>query len=170
MSYYFIKHDRLNQCEDAPNGAKPLKHNLRLLLPPLVSVLHTNFRAWNTLGYSPGPLLPKRVYYNAQGDLAFYFWDNEQPQPLRQVGCSPDLAAWLVLLDKWMETYVVIARARTVWQQQELASALTFLTPAYLPAQLVAHPPANWERVAYALATTLADGPITGVPTNRHWQ
>jgi hypothetical protein len=69
-----------------------------------------------------------------------------------------------------METYVVIARARTMWNLRELASALSFVTPACLPTRLVAHPPNNWERVALALAMTIADGPIQGAPTNKHWQ
>jgi hypothetical protein len=76
-----------------------------------------------------------------------------------QVGLAPSLAAWFVMLDKWMETYVVLARARTIWSVDELCSALTFLTPAFLPDKLVAHPPNNWERVAQALAIVIADSP-----------
>ncbi|MCE7981080.1 MAG: hypothetical protein DYG89_07810 [Caldilinea sp. CFX5] len=170
MAYYSIAQQRLHHQEETPAGFRPLKHNLGLLLPPLVSELHVSFRAWGELGYSPAPLAPKRVYLNAAGQLAFWFDDEYKPQPLSQVGIGPDLAGWLVLLDKWMETYVVIARARTTWNLRELASALSFVTPAFLPTRLVAHPPDNWERVALALALTIADGPIQGTPTNQHWQ
>lgn len=170
MGYYFIEQPRLVYSEKPPAGTKPLKHNLALLLPPLVSDLHLSFRAWGQLGYSPGELSPNRVYLNAQGLVAFWFDDGCKPQPLPQVGIGPDLAAWLVLLDKWMETYVVIARARMTWNLRELASALSFLSPAFLPILLTAHPPANWERVAVALAQTLVDGALQGAPTNQHWQ
>jgi hypothetical protein len=170
VAYYSIAQQRLHHQQETPVGFRPLKHNLGLLLPPLVSELHASFRAWGELGYSPAPLAPKRVYLNAAGQLAFWFDDEYQPQPLSQVGIGPDLAGWLILLDKWMETYVVIARARTTWNLRELASALSFVTPAFLPTQLVAHPPDNWERVALALALTIADGPIQGTPMNQHWQ
>ena len=43
------------------------------------------------------------------------------------------LASWFVLLDKWMETFVVIARARTVWSPNELATAMIFVNPLWLP-------------------------------------
>lgn len=170
MGYYFVEQQRLVYGEKPPAGAKPLKHSLALLLPPLVSDLHASFHAWGRLGYSPGKLSPNRVYLNAQGLVAFAFDDGEWPQPLPQVGIGPDLAAWLVLLDKWIETYVVIARARMTWNLRELASALSFVTPAFLPNLLTAHPPTNWERVAVALAFAVADGALQGTPTNHHWQ
>lgn len=91
------------------------------------------------------------------------------------------LAAWLVLLDKSVETFVVIARARAVWSPAELAGALSFTTPSLLPVELVRMAPHNWERVALALALALAvaDGPLDGghqtggrqtaAHTDRHW-
>jgi hypothetical protein len=170
LGYYFIAQQRLCHRQEPPAGAKPLKHNLGLLLPPLISELHSSFHAWGELGYSPGPLSPKRVYFNAQGQIAFYFEDGYRPQSLCQIGIGPDLAAWLVLLDKWMETYVVIARARMTWTLRELASALSFVTPAFLPTTVAAHPPTNWERVALALAIAVADGALQGAPSNHHWQ
>lgn len=170
MAYYSIVNGALVTSAAPPKGAKPFKHQLNLLLPPLVTELHHAFRAWNLAGVSPGPLLVKQTYISEEGLLAFYFWKEARPQPLTNVGGAPDLAAWLVLLDKWIETFVVLARARTVWRAEELTSALPFLTPAYLPDKLVAHPPDNWERVAQALALVVADGPLVGTPTNRHWQ
>ena len=44
------------------------------------------------------------------------------PAPIAHVGLAQELAAWLVMLDKWMETFVVIARARAVWNADELAN------------------------------------------------
>ena len=171
MGFYFVEQTRLVYADKPPLGMKPLKHNLALLLPPLIGKLHTSFRAWSIAGYSPGPIMPNRFYFNEQGHIAFEFDAPYRPLPLSQAGAGLDLAAWLVLLDKWMETYVIIARARTVWRLQELASALSFLTPAYLPIRLTAHPPHdNWERVAVALAITLADGALHGAPTDQHWQ
>jgi len=170
MSYYSIVDNRLTTSATPPPGAKLFKHQLALLLPPLVTELHRSFRAWGDAGYSPAEIDARRIYFNAEGELAFHFMQGYRPQPLLQVGPALDLAAWLVLLDKWMETFVVIARARTVWRSAELSSALTFLNPAYLSAKLVAHPPDNWERVAQALAAVVADGELRGSPTNRHWQ
>ena len=170
MLYYFVEQERLLSSQEPPSGVKPLKHNLGILQPLLVSELHRSFRTWGRLGFSPGLLSPNRVYCNEEGLVAFSDKDADKPQPLLQIGAGPDLAAWLVLLDKWMETYVVIARARRVWNLPELASALSFVSPAFLPPTLVAHPPDNWERVAVALSRALADGPLTESSTNRHWQ
>jgi hypothetical protein len=170
MPYYAIVRGQLASAMTPPPAAKPLKHQLKLLLPPLVTTLHQGLRAWSLAGFSPGPMLAQRVYLNEQGALAFHFLEGYQPLPLTAAGGAPDLAGWLVLLDKWVETFVVLARARTVWPLEDLVSALPFLTPAYLPAKLVAHPPDNWEAVAQALATVVLDGPLQGVPTNRHWQ
>ncbi len=168
MSYYSVVNGVVHRKNLPPPGAKPLKHNLKLLLPPLITELHQALRAWGTVGVTPGPLLAKQIYFNQGGDLAIYL--DAPPSPLLQVGLAPTLAAWFVLLDKWMETYVVLARARTVWSVAELCGALTFLTPAFLPAKLINHPPDNWERVAQALAIIIADDPLAGTPTDRHWQ
>lgn len=170
MSYYSISNGQLTAKATPPPGAKLFKHQLALLTPPLVTELHQSFRAWGDAGYSPGDMDARRLYFNPAGELAFHFMDGYRPQPLLQVGPAPDVAAWLVLLDKWMETFVVIARARMVWRGAELSSALTFLSPAYLPAKLVAHPPDNWERVAQALAAVIVDGELRGAPDNRHWR
>jgi hypothetical protein len=54
----------------------------------------------------------------------------------------------------------------------ELAAALPFTAPVYLPPPLLALPPQNWGRVALALATAVADGPLKGGAgrRDRHWQ
>ena len=168
-----------------PRGFVRLLEHPGLLLPPIVSALHESFFAWGLAGYSPGPVTPERIWCTPQGHVAVAFDDRLTPQPLLQVGQAPDLAAWLVLLDKWMETYVIIARARTIWPPRELAGALTFLTPAFLPASLLAVAPDNWERVATALAIAVLDGPLksdrperstsdgrhtTSVPNERKWR
>jgi hypothetical protein len=166
MLYYFVEQERLLSSQAPPNGVKPLKHSLGILQPRLISQLHYSFRSWGRVGFSPGALSPNRVYCNEEGLVAFCYKGADRPHRLLQIGTGPDLAAWLVLLDKWMETYVVIARARTVWNLHELASALSFVAPAFLPPTLVAHPPDNWERVAVALSHALADGSLQKSSTN----
>jgi len=170
MLYYFVEQERLLSSREPPSGVKPLKHSLGILQPSLVSELHRSFCTWGRLGFSPGSLSPNRVCCNEEGLVAFCYKGTDKPLPLLQIGAGPDLAAWLVLLDKWMETYVVIARARRVWNLHELASALSFVSPAFLPPTLVAHPPDNWERVAVALSLALADGSLAESSTNRHWR
>lgn len=170
MAYYSVIDGNLCVAARAPAGAKLFKHQIRLLLPPFVTDLHQSLQAWSKAGYSPGPIYARRIYFDQNGLLTFFFFDGEQPMPLAQSDDARTLAAWLVLLDKWMETFVVLARARTVWSVAALAGALPFVTPAYLPEKLVAHPPNNWEQVAQALALAIADGELTGTPTNQHWQ
>ena len=170
MSYFFVTNGQLHTTTDPPARAKLFKPNLKLLLPPLITELHQSLQAWTTIDLSPGPIIPRRIYFNDQGTLAFHFLHHSRPKPLMRVGLAPILASWLVLLDKWMETYVVLARARTVWSLEELSGALAFLSPAFLPDKLIAHPPNNWERIAQALAHVIADGQLSGQPTNQHWQ
>jgi hypothetical protein len=148
----------------------PLLGNAERLLPPVVGSLHRHLWAWGRAGLSPGPLVAERVWLGPEGALAIAFADPQEPRPLLQVGIAPELAAWLVLLDKWVETFVVIARARAVWAPSELAGALTFVTPAFLPRRLVQQPPNNWVRVAEALAQAVADGPLAGDSQDRHWR
>jgi hypothetical protein len=150
-------------------GLQPLLGNAQLLLPPLVGGLHRSFWAWGQAGLSPGQVIAARVWFGSNGELAFAFPEGEWPLPLLAVGLAPELAAWLVLLDKWVETFVVVARARAVWSVAELAAAMTFTTPAFLPRALVHQPPDNWARVAAALAVAIADGPLAGASQDRHW-
>jgi hypothetical protein len=147
----------------------PLLGHAERLLPPVVGSLNRHLWAWGQAGLSPGPLVAERVWLGPEGALGVAFASHEKPKPALQVGIAPDLAAWLVLLDKWMETFVVIARARAVWGPGDLAGALTFVAPAFLPRRLVRQPPDNWVRVAEALAQAVADGPLAGDSQDRHW-
>jgi hypothetical protein len=150
-----------------PVGMRPIGRDPERLLPPRITELHRNFAAWGMIGLSPGPIVPQRVWIDEKGIPAFAFPDTIEPRPLTHVGLAPDLAAWLVLLDKWMETFVVVARARAVWDVAELAGALTFAAPAFLPRALVLTPPENSTRVARSLAQAVADGPLAGEPLDR---
>jgi hypothetical protein len=168
MRFYYVKADTLGSSPAPPPGMTSLAQNPQALLPPQITTLHESLAAWGRAGFSPGPIQPAAVWFGRSGELAFA--RTEMPSPLMRVGLAPDLAAWLVLLDKWMETFVVIARARSVWSLEELAGALGFANPAYLPPALLALPPDNWQRVAQALASAVADGPLQGEAQNRHWQ
>lgn len=167
--YYFSPSGGLTGLQSPPPGSRPLLMATEWLLPPLISDLHKNFHAWNVAGLSPGVIVPERIWLQTDGSLAFSFTGDEAPRPQSPVGACAGLAAWLVLLDKWMETFVVIARARSVWTVSELAGALSFTSPALLPEPVLSLQPNNWERVARALAAAVADGPMTAEPQNRHW-
>jgi hypothetical protein len=180
MPFYFVRDDRLVVSRRPPAGAQPLAHLGASFLPPLVSDLHQSLRAWGTLGKRPGLLTAERAWATAEGTLVVHFEACQAPYALLHVGIAPDLATWFVLLDKWMETFVVVARARTVWTPHELATAMIFVNPMWLPRALVAQPPHNWLRVVRALAVAVAEGPLQDKPSqrrpsqrrpsNRHWQ
>jgi len=170
MPYAFIQDNRLVTAPQPPQNAQPFAQAAQQLVPPLVTELHRSFHAWGVLGYSPGPVIARRVWFDPQGTLAFRFGRSHHPRPLAQVGLAPDLAAWLVLLDHWMETFVVVARARAIWMVDELAHSLPFITPAFLPPALLQSTQQSWVRVARALAVAVLDGPLAGHPTDRHWQ
>lgn len=160
----------VQQTSAPPVESRPIAQASGLLLPPLITELHRSLRAWQIAGLSPGPVIPERLWIDPAGGLAVRFADGRQPDPLYPVGAQAGLAAWLVLLDKWVETFVVIARARSVWNTAELAGALSFTTPALLPPGLIRMTPDNWARVAAALARSVADGPLAGNHTDRHWR
>lgn len=179
----------LREATAPPAGSQTIAQATALLLPPLISSLHNHFHAWQRAGLSPGPVVAERMWVDPAGELSIEFKETQHPTAIYpvgayQVGAYPvgayrvgamqGLAAWLVLLDKSVETFVVIARARAVWSPAELAGALSFTTPSLLPAQLVRTAPNNWERVAQALALAVADGPLDGgrrtdAHTDRHW-
>lgn len=170
MPFFYIAEGGLERATEPPAGSQSFAERARHLLPPQISELHSGFYAWGAAGFAPGPIAPARLWLDAQNRLIVRGAGDDAPRPLSQTGLAPDLAAWLVLLDKWMETFVVVARARAQWSVTELASALPFATPAYLPSALTTTPPDNWQRVAGALAAAVADGPLQGRPSDRHWR
>lgn len=170
MNYFGITNGQLQRWPQPPLTMRLWAGNPPEFLPPLIGDLHRSLAAWGESGYSPGPITPERIWFGPAGELAFAFADQASPRPAQRVGIAPALAAWLVLLDKSMETFVVIARARAIWRVDDLASALTFLSPAFLPATLVQQPPDNWQHVAQALAQAVADGPLRGTSQERHWR
>ncbi|MEZ4709670.1 MAG: hypothetical protein R3A44_20845 [Caldilineaceae bacterium] len=172
MAYFWIENANLQESGRLPKGAQPFAQAAPRLLPPQISALHQAFYQWGSLGFSPGAMRPARIWLASNSTPIFQFANGRRPQPLMQVGLARELAAWLVLLDGHMETFVVIARARALWTVDELAHALVFMTPAYLPPELtnVAIPVHQWQRTAQALATAVADGPLAGAPTDRHWK
>uniref|UniRef100_A0A7C1FHZ4 Uncharacterized protein n=1 Tax=Caldilinea aerophila TaxID=133453 RepID=A0A7C1FHZ4_9CHLR len=172
--FYIVRNHRLFSSAQPPAGLRPITALRSQLLPPFISQLHERLHEWGELGLSPGPITPDRIWCNVAGSgeaqLAFRFEPGLSPRPLTHVGLAQELAAWFVLLDKWMETFVVIARAREIWTVQELAGALTFTSKAFLPTALLHMPPDNWQRVAMALAIAVADGELQkGAHAEKHW-
>ena len=162
MPYSFVREETLVTTAQPPAGAQRLSQLGDSLLPPVITELHRSLHTWGRLGKRPGLLVADRVWATPEGTLVVYFEEGQAPYPLLHVGMAPDMATWFVLLDKWMETFVVVARARTIWKPNELASAMIFVNPSWLPPALVAQPPNNWQRVVRALASALADGPLQG--------
>lgn len=156
-SYIVVDEGRLISSLQPPVGLMPIVHGASMLQPQYASELHRTFSTWAAAGFSPGAITPQRVFIGPEAKLAFAFDEGELPQGLMvTVGAAPDLAAWLVLLDKWMDTGDVVAGARAVWSPLQMAAALPFITPAFLPPVLVSYPPENWVRVARAVAVGLA--------------
>ena len=170
--FYSVDNHVVHALPQPPVDLGPIAATAGQLLPPAITNLHHSLRAWGDLGLSPGAVTPHRVWCSADGRLAFDFAPGVSPAPVAHVGLAQELAAWLVMLDKWMETFVVVARARAVWNADELAGAPSFTTPAFLPRALVYMPPDNWERVATALAIAVADGDLAGGTDHRnmHWR
>jgi hypothetical protein len=164
MPYYFVRDDNFVATVEPPEGAQRLAQLGDSLLPPMITELHRSLHKWGTLGKRPGLLTVDRVWATPDGTLVVYFEEGQAPYPLLHVGMAPDMATWFVLLDKWMETFVIVARARSVWTSAQLVSAMTFVNPLWLPKSLVAQPPNNWVRVVRALAMAVADRPLQGAP------
>jgi hypothetical protein len=129
--FYAIRNHTVFSQPQPPAGLRPIAALHGDLLPPVVFKLHESLRAWGDLGLSPGTITPERIWCNAKGALAFIFEHGAAPRPLSHVGMAQEVAAWLVLLDKWAAPFVVIAQARAVWSAQELAGALTFTSPPF---------------------------------------
>ena len=165
MPYYFVRDDKLVSAPQPPAGAQRLAQMSSSFQPSIITELHRSLHKWGELGKRPGLLTTNRVWATPDGTLIVHFEEGQTPQPLMHVGMAPDLATWFVLLDKWMETFVVVARARAVWTPSELIAAMTFVNPLWLPKPLVLQPPLNWVRVVRALATAVADGPLRSAET-----
>ena len=162
--FYQVSEGQLVASEQPAAGMVPIAAAGATLLPPAVTELHRGFHAWEALSLSPGPIIAERVWCDAEGNLAFYFAAAQPPATLTHVGLARELAAWLVLLDKWLPTGVVVTPAHLLWGADALGGALSFTTPAFLPPALVAQRPDNWERVANAMAAAIAQ-PNHSLPT-----
>lgn len=146
-----------------PEGAQSILLASHAQLQSVLGALHRSLCVWGDVGLSPGYITPARVFVTAEGGVTFAFPEKGDaeviaPQPLAtNTGAARDLAGWLLLLDKFLATSVVLAEARKVWSSTELASALPFVAPIYQAAALVEMPPVNSERVARALAESIVD-------------
>lgn len=157
--YFEAENGQLVATVLPPAGAAPIAAVAHLLLPPQIEALHRRFRGWGEAGMSPGAVTPARTWCGDDNRLFFRFDDGHSPLPLTHVRLARELAAWLVMLDQWLETDVIMARARNVWSTGELAAALSFMTPVFLPSALQTVDAHHWERVALALARIVAAGP-----------
>lgn len=169
LTYYYTQNEEITSTLALPATALPFAEGIARVLPPQISDMHMSLARWGQQGMSPGTVTPQRMWLDGAQQVYFGFANGQEPQPLKQTALAAEIAAWLVLLDRWMETYVVIARARSIWAPDELAGALTFLTPAFLPSAVVQLNP-NWDQVATAVAIAVADGPLSGQPNDRHWK
>ena len=159
--YWFDEVKSMTASPCHPPHSRPIAAAVEWMHPPIISDLHLSFARWTSAHMSPGPVIPHRLWIDQSGKIAVRFAANA-PAPQSAVGAGEGLAQWLVLLSKWMENHVVLARARTVWTLAELAGALPFTSPSLLPRQLVQFPPDNWEQVARGLAAIVSDGPLAG--------
>ncbi len=155
--YWFDEYKSLTASPCHPPRSRPIAAAVEWLHPPIISDLHQNFACWTAAQMSPGPVIPHRLWIDQAGKISVRF-PEEAPAPQPAVGAGEGLAQWLVLLSKWMEIHVVLARARSVWTIAELAGALPFTSHSLLPQQLAQFPPDNWEQVARGLAAIVSDG------------
>lgn len=161
MRFWMIEQGRLRRMVAMPQGMTPIVNVEPARLAGQIETLHRAMQQWAQIEISPGPLTAARVFVGGDGFVAFSADDESEPLPLMaHVGPSQDLAGWLVLLDKWVDQERVLQSARTVWSAQELAGALPFMTPAFLPAELVNLPPQNCAEMARALSALLVQPPV----------
>jgi hypothetical protein len=158
--YYFMTGQGLTATSAPPKGSRPFRAAIEWIEPSSLPQWHRSFQAWGKASRSPGLVSPERIWLAADKIVAFHFRGKERPTIQPAVGSHAGLAAWLVLLDKYVETGVVLESAATVWSTADLAGALAFTAPALLPASLLTMPPQNWERLARALAHQIANGSI----------
>lgn len=154
--YYFTTNQGLTATAAPPNESKPFRSAVEWIEPANLPQWHRSFQAWGDAHLSPGLVIPQRIWLAPDGVIAFHFGKDERPITQSAVGSHAGLAAWLVLLDKYIDTKQVIESACTVWSTVDLAGALAFTAPALLPAPLLTLSPQNWERLARALAQAVA--------------
>ena len=167
MWYWYDDDSSLKTSPCHPPLSRPIATAAEWLNPPLISNLHSQFARWTAAQVSPGPVIPHRLWIDQDGRIAFRF-AADAPAASHVVGAGEALAHWFVLLSKWMEIHVVLARARNVWSQAELMGALPFTTPSLLPLSLAQFPPDNWEQVARGLAAIITEGRMTPDRKKKH--
>lgn len=146
---------RQDRQSQPPQSGRRITSAAEWLEPALLPALHQSFRAWGMASLSPGAVTPERIWITAEGRVYFRFANGDEPIPQSSVGSQAGLAAWLILLDKYIKPPAVIATARPIWPKSDLAGALIFTTPGLLPAPLLRLQPNNWERVARSLAASI---------------
>ncbi|MBX3000550.1 MAG: hypothetical protein KF893_18665 [Caldilineaceae bacterium] len=156
--YYFTPSQGITATSAPPKEGRPFRSAVKWIEPATLPQWHRGFQAWGKANRSPGLVTPERIWLAPEGIVAFHFTKGEQPAIQSAVGGHAGLAAWLVLLDKSIETQTVLDSAGAVWPSADLAGALAFTAPALLPASLLTMPPQNWERLARALAHRIANG------------
>lgn len=163
--FYSVQDGKLIRSLGIAQGMMPIAQAQNCLTPSLVKTLHRSFKEWEAVPLSPGPILPQSVFIDTTGALAIHAPTEAGLLPkMSNTGLAQDLAAWLVLLDKWVSTDVVVGSAAEVWSVDALAQALPFITPAFLPRGMMKWPPANSERVARAVARVAAASPAAPAP------
>ena len=159
--YWYDKEGNQHGASCHPPHSRPISAAVEWMHPALITDLHSSFAQWTAAKLSTGPVVPHRLWIDQTGLVAVRF-SADAPAPQPPVGAGEELAQWLVLMAKWMETYVVLARARSVWSLAELAAALPFTSACLLPRTLAQLPPSNWEEVARGLAAIVIEGATTG--------
>ena len=158
--YWCDDYGELIESRGHPPQSRPIAAGVEWIGPELISDLHRSFARWTEARLSTGPVLPHRLWIDRSGLVAIRFATGAPDRP-PEVGAGEELAQWFVLLSKWMETYVVLARAGAIWSKPALAAALPFLSPCMLPRPLAQLPPDNWEEVARGLAAIVLDNATT---------
>jgi hypothetical protein len=155
--YYFTPSGGLSENRLPPAGSRPFLEAIAWVQPALLEPLNRSFHAWGAAHLSPGIVIAERIWITPDGTVAFQFEKTQRPAAQSAVGAQAGLAAWLVLLDKCIDTEVLLTYASRQWPARDLVGALPFTTPALLPAPLLQLPPNNWERVAKAVAKTVVN-------------
>ncbi|MCB0116349.1 MAG: hypothetical protein KDD84_19760, partial [Caldilineaceae bacterium] len=121
--------------------------------------LHRSFATWGQHQRSPGIVTPQRIWLGQDDNVIFRFENGDRPTMQSAVGAHAGLAAWLVLLDKFVETQTLLTEAAQIWPVNDMAGALAFVSSAFLPRPLLSLAPNNWERVARSLSIHIANSP-----------